>query len=476
MGEPQDEKLGPGTMVGGYRIERRLGQGGVGTVYAALEPTIRKRVAIKVLRRALADDDGMALRFEREARAVNEIRHPGIVDVFAIGRLDDGRPYLVMSLLEGSSLRDELGRCRRLPLPEAWRIAREVAEALAAAHAAGVVHRDLKPDNVFLERASGPEGEVRPPRVRVLDFGIAKIDADGLGADPMKLTATGIPLGTPAYMAPEQWWGAGVSARTDQYALGAVLFEMLAGHPPFASQKYAELVHLHVHEAPPTLAASGVSVPAAFEAFVARLLAKAPDDRFEGMAALIDAGDLAARAVEPAGTRALPPAPTSRTAPPAPTALPPRLDPPLSPPDGELGSLDAEGPGESAALRVYFSLHAAVLVLGLAAVVAVGYGGAERHDVFEWIRMGGWGQWPIAILSPGAAFVIASLARRRAQTGEATSAGFWVALAPALLGAFTTYTGWRAILKGMPQAPALDQLPIFSAATEKPRNREALAS
>ena len=110
MGEPQDKLLGPGSMVGGYRIERRLGQGGAGTVYAAEEPVIKKRVAIKVLRHALAEDEGMALRFEREARAVNEIRHPGIVDVFAIGRLPDGRPYLVMSLLEGCSLRDEIQR------------------------------------------------------------------------------------------------------------------------------------------------------------------------------------------------------------------------------------------------------------------------------------------------------------------------------------------------------------------------------
>src|SRR5262249_35072857 len=148
-------------------------QGGAGTVYAAEEPTIKKRVAIKVLRRALADDDGMAIRFEREARAVNEIRHPGIIDIFAIGRLDDGRPYLIMSLLEGDSLRDLIPPRGRIAPAEAWRIAREIADALAAAHHAGVIHRDLKPDNVFLERAAGP---ARPPRIRVLDFGIAKID------------------------------------------------------------------------------------------------------------------------------------------------------------------------------------------------------------------------------------------------------------------------------------------------------------
>src|SRR6185437_13245921 len=301
MRDPKDEKLGPGTMVGGYRIERPLGQGGVGAVYAGEEPTIKKRVAIKVLRRALADDEGMAARFEREARAVNEVRHPGIIDVFAIGRLDDGRPYLVMSLLEGASLRAEIEERGRLPPAEAWRVARETADALAAAHAAGVVHRDLKPDNVFLERGGPPPGaaangsgvEVRPPRVRVLDFGIAKLDLVDPGVDPMKLTATGVPLGTPAYMAPEQWWGAGITARTDQYALGAMLFEMLSGRPPFAGQAYAELVQSHVHEPPPALASLGVAVPEAVEALVARLLAKAPEDRFPSMRAVIEEGDRA---------------------------------------------------------------------------------------------------------------------------------------------------------------------------------------
>src|SRR5882724_11284322 len=150
MSEPRDAELSSGTMVGAYRIGRLLGAGGVGAVYAAEEPTIKKRVAIKVLKRSFLDDPTMAARFTQEARAANEIRHPGIVDVFAIGALPDGRPYLVMSLLEGRSLRDELKARGKLPPAEAWAIARDVAEALSAAHAAGIIHRDLKPDNVFL--------------------------------------------------------------------------------------------------------------------------------------------------------------------------------------------------------------------------------------------------------------------------------------------------------------------------------------
>src|SRR5262245_20523309 len=206
-----DAELRPGTMVGGYRVEYRLGGGGVGTVYAAEEPTIKKRVAIKVLRHSWAGDASAAARFEREARAANDVKHPGIVDVFAIGKLEDGRPYLVMSLLEGRSLRQEISTRGKLRPGEAWAIAREIAAALAAAHASGIVHRDLKPDNVFLERFGAAAG--RPAQPRILDFGLAKIDtsADDEPA-PMKLTQTGVPMGTPAYMAPEQWWAAGVDA------------------------------------------------------------------------------------------------------------------------------------------------------------------------------------------------------------------------------------------------------------------------
>ena len=458
MSEPPHSKLGPGAMVGGYRIERQLGQGGAGTVYAAEEPTIKRRVAIKVLRRALADDEPMALRFEREARVVNEIHHPGIIDVFAVGKLDDGRPYLVMSLLEGASLREEIERLGAIPLGEAWRITRAVADALGAAHAAGVVHRDLKPDNVFLERAVGAGGAAR---VRVLDFGIAKVDTLGPGDAPMKLTGTGVPLGTPAYMAPEQWWAAGITARTDQYALGVMLFEMLAGRAPFASQAFAELVHQHVHEPPPRLGDVGAAAPEAVEALVARLLAKAPEDRFASMAAVIEAGDLAFTGIAAPALAIAPRLSVSLqeiTVATAETVL-------VADPEGEEARVAAL-PGAQSLTR-YLSLHAAILVLGFAGVVAVGYGGAERHDVVEWISMGGWGQWLIVLWYPFAAFALTSVARARAATGEATNAAFWIALAPALQGAFATYVDWRAILRHVPAAPALDQLTVFNQGTHE---------
>ena len=460
MSDPVETRLLPGTMVGAYRVEGELGRGGMSTVYAAEEPTIRKRVAIKVLRRSLAEDPAMALRFEREARAVNEIRHPGIIDVFAVGRLPDGRPYLVMSLLEGCSLRDEIAARGGLPLREAWRLARAVADALGAAHDAGIVHRDLKPDNVFLERF-GPDA---PPRPRLLDFGIAKkVEPDD--AEAMKLTATGVPLGTPAYMAPEQWWGAAVTAQTDQYALGAVLFEMLVGRPPFTSRSFAELVHEHVHEPPPTLARAGVTAPAGVEALVARLLAKSPDDRFDAMRAVIEAGDLAFDAPPQASEGgALPPAPVAFGA-----ALPPAKAEAEALPEAAREAPARPVPVPplpgARALARYLRLHAAVLLLGYAALVAVGYAGYARHDAREWMRLGGSGQYAVIASIPVGAYALTRLARRRAATGTASRAGFWIALLPAFFGAFTTYTGWTVILRFIGDVAELKRLTIFAEGT-----------
>ena len=443
MSDPVEAALSPGAMVGGYRIERRLGQGGVGTVFAAEEPAIKKRVAIKVLRRVFAEDATMAARFEREARAVNEIRHPGIIDVFAIGKLDDGRPYLVMSLLEGRSLREEIEARGALPLDEAWRVAREMASALSAVHAAGVVHRDLKPDNVFLERAPSGEG---PPRVRVLDFGIAKV-VDTVEGEPMKLTATGVPLGTPAYMAPEQWWGTGVSARTDQYALGIVIHELITGRPPFTSQSFAELVQQHVHEQAPLMAGA----PDAVQALVSRLMSKREVDRFASMSEVIEAGDRAfgEATSEPAIAAAGPVHGTIAT---APTEI-----------GGPASTLRA-GPAKRALGR-FLRVEAAVIGIGSAAMIAIGYAGYARHDPREWMKIGGWGQLVILALAIVGALGLARVARRRATTGQPSLWGFWLALLPALQGAFTTYTGWSTIQRHMPEARVLDRFTIFSAGT-----------
>jgi serine/threonine-protein kinase len=215
-----------GTDVGGYVIEGELGRGGMGVVYQATHPVIGKRVAIKVLKPSLSDNPATVERFIQEARSVNQIGHPNIVDIFAFGTLPDGRSYLIMDLLVGESLRKRVKR-GSLPVEDAVRILDEVAGALAAAHAKGFIHRDLKPDNVYLVDHAGHVD------VKLLDFGLAKLlsPIGGISNRAFR-TATGAMLGTPDYMSPEQLKGSGVDHRTDIYALGVVAFEILAAERP----------------------------------------------------------------------------------------------------------------------------------------------------------------------------------------------------------------------------------------------------
>ncbi|HEY2370292.1 MAG TPA: serine/threonine-protein kinase, partial [Polyangiaceae bacterium] len=189
-----DADLKPGDAVGEYRIEAKLGVGGFGTVYRAEHPVIGKKVAIKVLAREFSAKPEISARFIDEARAANQIHHKGIVDIFAFGTLADGRHYFVMELLEGSSLEDHLRAHGPMAPHEALTILRGVARAVDAAHASGIAHRDLKPDNVFLVRSE--EGV----QTKLLDFGIAKL----LGNRSGQKTQTGTPIGTPHYMSPEQ--------------------------------------------------------------------------------------------------------------------------------------------------------------------------------------------------------------------------------------------------------------------------------
>ena len=164
--EASDAAFTTGSLIDRYRVEGLLGEGGMGAVYAVVDPAIGRRFALKVLRPSIAAEAGMVARLEREARATADLRHPAIVEILHLGRTEDGRPYVVMPLLEGKTLREELDVRQRLPPHEAWAILREVGDALAAAHEAGIVHRDLKPENIFLERSleRSPERSPDPPR------------------------------------------------------------------------------------------------------------------------------------------------------------------------------------------------------------------------------------------------------------------------------------------------------------------------
>ncbi len=231
-----------GEVLGGrYLVEERLGEGGMGVVYRARHVELGRQFAVKVLRQDFGSDSESVERFAQEARAASGIGHPHIVNVVDFGSAEDGSPYLVMEFLQGEPLSHRLAREGALPQEEALAIAEQIADALQAAHALGVVHRDLKPDNVFLVPTT--EGVT----VKLLDFGVAKV----LGA-ARKLTRTGVIFGTPQYMSPEQAAGQAVDHRADLYALGLLLYEMLTGRVPFQGDTFMGVLSQHMFDPPPS--------------------------------------------------------------------------------------------------------------------------------------------------------------------------------------------------------------------------------
>ena len=268
--EPTGELMtvGPGTVIGEYVVDGELGHGGMGVVYSATHPIIGKRAAIKVLKSS--SNPAAVERFVQEARAVNQIGHPNIVDIFDFAQLPDGRRYLVMDLLAGESLR---ARVKRGPVPvaEACAILDEIASGLAAAHGKGFAHRDLKPDNVFVGQAGGRLD------VKLLDFGLAKLlPTSQLVNERAFRTATGVQLGTPDYMSPEQLRAdPDVDHRTDIFAMGVVAFEILTGSRPrrLGGDRF------DLDGTPGEILARLPGVPPELAQLVETMLAPAPDDR-----------------------------------------------------------------------------------------------------------------------------------------------------------------------------------------------------
>jgi eukaryotic-like serine/threonine-protein kinase len=267
-----EESLAGRTLRGKYRIESPIGRGGMGSVWAGVHVRTGRKVAIKILDQRFLTNNGVVQRFGREARAASAIQHPGIVEVLDLDQTEAGVPFLVMERLAGETLAKRIERRGRLGERETVEICKQLLEALDAAHKHGVVHRDLKPDNVFLVPRAGSEA------VKILDFGISQKEDERISA----LTVEGSVLGTPHYMAPEQALGEiNIDGRADLYALGVVLYECLTGDVPFDAPNYNKLIQVILNQAPKPPSERGVALSASFESALMRLLQKKPAARYQ---------------------------------------------------------------------------------------------------------------------------------------------------------------------------------------------------
>src|SRR3954447_7146979 len=261
-----------GTVLSGrYRLEAKLGSGGMSTVYLARDETLDRSVAIKVMHREMSEQADQLQRFRREARAVAQLSHPNVVAVIDAGE-DGGYPYIVLEYVEGETLKQRIDRLGRLPVDEAAAYGIEIGRGLAAAHAQRLIHRDVKPQNVLIDSDG---------RAKVTDFGIARsLESDGL-------TKTGRVLGTTDYVAPEQAMGQPVDARCDIYSLGILLYEMLAGEVPFKADTLVGVAMKHVNERMPDVQERRPEISSALAAVIERATAKEPKKRYPDMIALL---------------------------------------------------------------------------------------------------------------------------------------------------------------------------------------------
>jgi eukaryotic-like serine/threonine-protein kinase len=295
-----DSLLGK-VLAGKYRMDERLNEGGMGTVYRGTHVLMDKTVAVKVLRPALAADEKLVARFSREARAASRISHPHALSVTDFGEAEDGVVFLVMEYLDGKTLKEIIREEGPMPLPRVVEIIRQVGAALDAAHGQGVVHRDLKSENIMLLNSAGPD------YAKVLDFGIAKIKEPTGAYDP-GLTAPDLVIGTPQYMSPEQCSQASeIDSRSDLYSLGVIVYEMLVGHVPFTGQSPTAIMMKHLQHDAPSVLQERPDLPSGVGRVVQRAMAKRADDRYQHVGDLVE--DLTIAAGMEAATT--PPVPSS---------------------------------------------------------------------------------------------------------------------------------------------------------------------
>src|SRR4051794_5731944 len=353
-----------GQVFAGHRIEAEAGRGGMGVVYVATHLALNRRVALKLITPDLAADEGFRERFKQESMTAASIDHPNVIPIYHAGE-EDGKLYITMRYVEGTDLREMITQRGKLPFPEAARILSEVASALDAAHARGLVHRDVKPANVLID-SSG--------RAYLTDFGLTKHAGSAGG-----LTKTGMFVGTLDYIAPEQLQGGEVDARVDVYALGCVLYQTLTGVVPFPRDTEPAKIWAHMQEPPPSLVAGGADVPPQFEEVVRRAMAKKPDDRYPS------AGDLGRAALAAAEARGVATGERSvATGEAAPTQAVPQAPPPVpatyvdAPPPG--GAAPAPPPQQRRNLLPFAIAGTVLIVIGavLAVVASSGGGGGKK--------------------------------------------------------------------------------------------------
>ncbi|MBL9105021.1 MAG: serine/threonine protein kinase [Myxococcales bacterium] len=265
------------TLQSTYRIDSLIAEGGMGRVYEARHLRLPGRtIAVKILHRALLGDGELVGRFKREAEIAGAIAHPNVVQIIDVHATADGVPFIVAERLVGEDLGQRLDRVGRMSIADTVHILRQACSVLAAVHGRGVVHRDLKPNNLFLV------GDMNHPTVKLIDFGIAKLRGPG----DATMTRTGVVMGTPAFMAPEQARGANVDARADIYAIGAIAYRCVTGRAPYDSEDSAAALHAVLTEEPPRPRAVEPSIPEDFEMVLQRAMARDPGERYESLAAL----------------------------------------------------------------------------------------------------------------------------------------------------------------------------------------------
>ncbi|MFO0586744.1 MAG: protein kinase [Polyangiaceae bacterium] len=282
----QDPNIGRDLLDGQFRILQKIGSGGMGAVYKALQPAMNRMVAVKILHPKLANRKDLVSRFRREARAMSHLSHPNTVKVYLYGELDDGSLYIVMEYLEGRNLNQVVRKEGPLPVERAIPVLIQVCGALQEAHLMGIVHRDLKPENIFLSTNGGLKDFPK-----VLDFGLAKVTEREMRPGSIMLTQEGMVFGTPEFMSPEQAQGHTLDARSDIYSLAVILFEVLTGKLPFDARTPMEYIQLHVTKPPISLddRIPGKAFPPGLAQVIAKALEKKPESRYPSAADFAEA-------------------------------------------------------------------------------------------------------------------------------------------------------------------------------------------